>query len=477
MVGKGSLRSAKRPPSSSSSSAAVSRSKRARRAPGWLDTSDGSQPYKCPLSSCDHSFKTNQGRWKHYFAAHDPELDQGEKEGIPMPYKCHYCPKRYRSRNSRYAHTQVYHRGKFNRRRMPESEAESDAASDLDQATTFPCPLCPRVFTTAGSLRMHRHNGHPKDSVDGEFKCPLCPRTFFRRDSLQRHYKRDHPKGKPLAFPKKREWRDKGKGKYKCPFHDCGRTFAYLSGLRRHHRRDHKLALPREGGLKIELKHEANALRDQTTLLLRCPRDGCPLSFDFLTEVKKHYETIHEGRPSRALNFGAHTLDLAKYLRNEDKRPVETQSTASTNVSGSAAGRKIGRVLAIGRLSSSSSEAIVEKLHLRNEALYQLACRIDDQYHHKSSLPCVCSLNKTSIVFNKYSSNLDFATVPDPTKSSQSKALLKPFHNLLQASKDAKEWTVLVWSGYDGFSTNLEVMKALCEKYPRTAYVISLGTS
>ena len=148
-------------------------------------------------------------------------------------------------------------------------------------------------------------------------------------------------------------------------------------------------------------------------------------------------------------------------LQRTQRHPQHNESVTSSTM------LRFDSVIAVSRNSSYKSRLRVQRLHQRNDELYQLGTlRWHRIHHHPDALTCGCKLKKRSIVINDLSSNADC------TKSNN--AGMRELRKLMKANR---RWTIMVTSKHDGFCTNLKALEQFYTRFPRVVLVVCLGKS
>ncbi|KAG4068867.1 hypothetical protein HA402_005015 [Bradysia odoriphaga] len=138
---------------------------------------------KHPCTICGKMFRQNSDRRIH------ERQHTGEK-----PFQCHLCGKAFISNGLLTAHKKSH------------------------DDTTYPCPICGRVFNLPSGYRKHIQT-HRQDR---SFKCTVCPKSFNTKIYLSKHMSIHSDK------------------QYQCRF--CDSKFSTSDGQRQHQRHKHKYA-------------------------------------------------------------------------------------------------------------------------------------------------------------------------------------------------------------------------------------------
>lgn len=192
--------------------------------------------FKCPL--CTKTFKWKSSMQLHFTRAHGVTngnrkihkcTECNEVFSVPSrlkrhllihtkksDYKCDYCPKKYKRKESLKIHlTQIHGLNKTNN--IPTSK----------------CHLCGKIFSIPSLLKTHlRTHSNARD-----FQCEYCSTKYKRKDSLRFHLIQAH--GLKLDGAELRsDEKVKLDGQFKC--NQCTKTFQSESFLKQHTRYDHR---------------------------------------------------------------------------------------------------------------------------------------------------------------------------------------------------------------------------------------------
>ncbi|CAF4916583.1 unnamed protein product [Pieris macdunnoughi] len=170
----------------------------------------GFQKYLCP--KCGKKFYTNNGLNQHLISHKDSQ------------FKCGFCNKTYKTRQSLKEHFRLAHSNNRYSYICVTCGKQFTVKSSLMKHTKihtgqkqFSCPLCPKTYTRASYLRSHSliHTGELKPKP---FQCTYneCNRSFSSKHSLLVHFAYAHSSERP----------------HKCDI--CSKGFATTSGLRVH---------------------------------------------------------------------------------------------------------------------------------------------------------------------------------------------------------------------------------------------------
>lgn len=109
--------------------------------------------------------------------------DHISTHGIKL-YKCQYCQKKYGTWSNMHKHIQNHKLELGDPTAKPRSEKNSGPAV---------CNLCFKVFSSQGSMRVHKHDVHT--NLDG-FLCTICGKKINNRVSMAEHLKTHNTAGK-----------------------------------------------------------------------------------------------------------------------------------------------------------------------------------------------------------------------------------------------------------------------------------------
>lgn len=100
------------------------------------------------------------------------ELTHTGGEHSDVPLMCQYCGKTFNSKKSLYQHAYMC----------------AKKVSGLNKLQHYPCPKCPKRFSTRGTKSKHMRRFHSTVSTaDLPFSCPKCPRRFGTRSGFRNH--------------------------------------------------------------------------------------------------------------------------------------------------------------------------------------------------------------------------------------------------------------------------------------------------
>ncbi|XP_055631146.1 histone-lysine N-methyltransferase MECOM-like [Toxorhynchites rutilus septentrionalis] len=174
----------------------------------------------CDHPGCDQVFATRQGLKRHRLRTHDPNYVIPEQtrfvcdtcgktfstNGIlkkhkyshapdETPFVCTICSKKFCTSDKLRIHT-MRHEGVKNHKcpfcgmrktTMYEVKKHINNVHTKDRVTrTYPCDICPSVFSNSGNLNRHVNIVHLEMKP---FVCTVCERAFGKSDHLKRHMK------------------------------------------------------------------------------------------------------------------------------------------------------------------------------------------------------------------------------------------------------------------------------------------------
>ncbi len=100
------------------------------------------------------------------------ELTHTGGEHSDVPLMCQYCGKTFNNKKSLYQHAYMC----------------AKKVSGLAKLQHYPCPKCPKRFSTRGTKSKHMRKFHSTGpSADLPFCCPKCPRSFGTRSGFRNH--------------------------------------------------------------------------------------------------------------------------------------------------------------------------------------------------------------------------------------------------------------------------------------------------
>ncbi|BHF78578.1 hypothetical protein SprV_0602169100 [Sparganum proliferum] len=171
------------------------------------DTRDEDLDYACP--HCDRTFTSHIDLVGH-LRIHRTEADKPVPGAPTYTHRtrlhCPHCPRTFTRRMGLFGHMCIHESGIDRRPDSPTTPSPTltsspcapttFTATDAD-TTVFPCPQCPRTFTSriglVGQLQIHRiETSEPVPEAPTctrriRLHCPHCPRTFIHRMSLFGH--------------------------------------------------------------------------------------------------------------------------------------------------------------------------------------------------------------------------------------------------------------------------------------------------
>ncbi|XP_039482290.1 zinc finger protein 184-like [Drosophila santomea] len=199
-----------------------------------------------------------------------------------MPYKCNYCPKFLKDKDSYRLHLRSHEK-------------------------RYKCSQCPKTFANSKQHKKHILS-HSKDSSDRPkcprsdvaaraFKCPKCPKTFPFSSSCSRHLL-SHAQTRP----------------YQCP--ECPNSYARPYALRAHvlshsEERSHKCE---QCSKSFRHKHHLNEhkLTHSDKKLHTCSQ--CEKSFTYASGLSRHI-LLHNGEKPHKCEFCSKSFSRASDLK------------------------------------------------------------------------------------------------------------------------------------------------------------------
>ncbi|XP_032577346.1 zinc finger protein 135 [Drosophila sechellia] len=199
-----------------------------------------------------------------------------------MPYKCNYCPKYFKDKDSYRLHLRSH--GK-----------------------RYKCSQCPKSFANSKMHKEHtlthsedssvRPKCPPSDPPNRAFKCPKCPKLFPFSSSCSRHLL-SHEKTRP----------------YQCP--ECPNSYARPHALRAHvlshsKERPHKCEQCSKSYRQI-YQLNAHTLTHSEEMLYKCSH--CDKSFKYSSNLSRHMR-LHNGDKPKECEFCSKKFSQASDLK------------------------------------------------------------------------------------------------------------------------------------------------------------------